>query len=146
MGRLQMQLTRHDECHLLVFPSLYRNASNMHLVAFDTRRSIWAHLKSSLRIDEYVWSSNSLFLIQLHVNISVNSLFVWIQAADSIQPKLELDPTFLLPAFMFSPGFFNPLSPWPGYFFFLEYHSFWISISLWLPSCVFRCQRQLSTL
>lgn len=53
----------------------------------------------------YVWDSNSLFLIQVHGKISVNSHFVWIQAADSTQPKLELDPVFLLPTFLFSPGF-----------------------------------------
>lgn len=130
-----MQLTRHDECHLHMFSSLCWNASNTYLVAFDTRRSVWAHLKSSLRMGDYVWYSNSLFLIQLHVKISVNSLFVCIQAADRTQPNLELDAIFLPPTFLVSFGFFNPLSLWPDYFFFLE-NSFWISISLWLPFAV----------
>lgn len=123
-----MQLTRHDGCHLHDFTSIQQC---LYLVAFDTRRSIWAHLRS-LRIGEYVWCSSSFFLI-LHRRISVGSLFVWIQAADSTQPRLELDPIFLLPTSLFSSGFFNPLSLWPNYLFFLEYHSFRISLSLWLP-------------
>lgn len=38
-GTNAVKLTRHDVCHLRMFSSMYVNASSMHLVAFNVRRS-----------------------------------------------------------------------------------------------------------
>ena len=38
-GTNAVKLTKHDVCHLCMFSSIYVNASNMYLVAFDIRRS-----------------------------------------------------------------------------------------------------------
>lgn len=103
-----MQLTRHDGCHLHVFSPLYRNASNRYLVAFNTRKPVWAHLKS-LRMDGYVWYSNSLFLIQVHGKISVNSFFCLSTSSRQHTAQIRTGSPLPAAAVLFSSGFVSPL-------------------------------------
>lgn len=91
--QVQMQLTTSDVCHPCTFSSIYVNASNIYHVAFDIRRTFWTNLKSSLKMGEYLWHSNFLFLIQLHVKISVNVLFVEYKHQAEYSPNYKWIPS-----------------------------------------------------